>query len=350
VDSVALVEKHIDDGRRFIELLGLKEIDVTAAAWVKTSEEGIWFLYLATEEVDKKGLSSAYREIYGVLRAEMPDASFSTSEVKLIGKAHPITRDILATRGDRVPNAPIRFGGSMLGGLGIEEAYIYTSYVPLRHSFTVSYTRKGDTNQWDALTKQGELYRDVRAKGAVGYTTASWEGEKEGSEKHARVLVLLEIGPQFDDARLLSNPGVLRAMKWQAEIIADETFNSHHPGAVIEHIDDEARHHAKLRTVAEAATQMRGNAPFVGGPYDGMRITTEQINKFGHLTPVSTKRGIRLFVLLPPPEDWERLQKGEITIQNRVGILHPYERKFASGGAEFHFSTGQTLSEALADG
>jgi hypothetical protein len=122
VDSVALVENQIVDGRRFIELLGLKEIDIMAAAWVKTSDEGIWFLYLATEEVDKKGLSAAYREIYGVLRSEMPDASFSTSEVKLIAKAHPITKDISATRDDRVPNASIRFGGSMLGGLGIEDA------------------------------------------------------------------------------------------------------------------------------------------------------------------------------------------------------------------------------------
>jgi hypothetical protein len=134
------------------------------------------------------------------------------------------------------------------------------------------------------------------------------------------VLVLLEIGPQFDDERLLKNPGVLRAMKWQAAIIADEMFKSHHPDAVIEHVDDEVRREAALRGSAESAARLRGDAPLVGGPYDGMRINIEQINKFGHLTPVSTKRGIRLFVLLPSREDWERLLKGEIPMETVVAF------------------------------
>ncbi len=349
MDSVALVENRIDDGRRFTELLALKEIDVIAAAWIKSSEEGIWYLYLATEEVDKKGLWAAYREFYSVLRSEIPEASFSTSEVKLIGKANAITKDILAIRGEEVPHASTRFLGSLIGGLGIEEAYIYPPYEPLRLSFTLSYTRKGETNHWEARTKQGDLYRAVRAKGAVAYTTARRESESDGTEKHATVSVFLEIGPQFDDPRVLKDPGVLREMKWQAGIVGDEMFKSHHSGAVIEHLDDEERRDAARRRASEAATRVGANAQFVGGPYDGMRIGVDQVNSLCHITPISTKRGIRLFVLLPPREDWNRLLKGEVTKEGPFDVLHPYERKFIPGGAEFQYSPGEVITEALAD-
>jgi len=55
VDIITLVERRIDDGRRLIELLTQKGIDVTAAAWVLTSEDGNWFLYIASKDVDKSG-------------------------------------------------------------------------------------------------------------------------------------------------------------------------------------------------------------------------------------------------------------------------------------------------------
>jgi len=68
VDTITLVERRIDDGRRLIGLLSQKDIDVTAAAWVPTSENGNWFLYIATEEVDKSGQATAYAKVYNVLR------------------------------------------------------------------------------------------------------------------------------------------------------------------------------------------------------------------------------------------------------------------------------------------
>ena len=69
MDSDALVEEQIEDGRKLIGLLKLKGIDVTAAAWVKSGERDTWSLYIATEEVDKNGSLAAYHKILGVLRS-----------------------------------------------------------------------------------------------------------------------------------------------------------------------------------------------------------------------------------------------------------------------------------------
>ena len=349
MDSATLVEKQkIDDGRKLIGLLALKEIDVTAAAWVKTYEEGNWFLYIATETVDKKGLATAYREVYGVLRA-MPEAWISASEVKLVGKSNPITKDILTIRGERTANVPTRYHGSFLGGIGVEDVYIYPPYDPLRLWFSVSYTRQGDTNNWQARTKQGDLFRDTKATGAVAYSTARWEGEPEGAEKQATVAVLLEVGPQFDDPKILEDPNVQRVTRREAATIADEMFKHHHPGAVIEHVDDEERHKSVLRRAQEAAASPKADALFIGCPYDGMSISVDKVNSFCHITPISTRRGIRLFVLLPPLKDWDRLMKGEITKEGPFEVLYPYERKFVQGGAEFHYCAGDEISKALAD-
>lgn len=348
MDSVALVENQIDDGRRLVDLLTLKEIEVTVAAWVKTSEEGIWFLYIATSEVDKSGLASAYRDVFGILRS-MPEAWISTSEVKLIGKSNPITKDLLAIRGERTGFIPAWYHGPLLGGIGVEEVYIYPVSTPLRLSFMVSYTRQGDTNNWQARTKSGELLRGIKARGAVGYSTAGWGSEREGSEIHATVAVFLEISPQFDDAKVLDDPSVRRLMKRQAATIADEMFRHHHPVAVIEYVDDEERFEAALRKRQETVFPPKTEAIFIGGPYDTMKINVDNVNKFCHITPISTKRGIRLFVLLPPREEWDRLLKGEITKEGPFDILYPYERKFAPSGPEFHYCTGDEISKAMAD-
>ena len=56
---------------------------------------------------------------------------------------------------------------------------------------------------------------------------------------HATVSVLLEIAPQFDDQKILTDPNVRRVMSSQARIMADEMFMRYHPGAMIEHADEE---------------------------------------------------------------------------------------------------------------
>src|SRR5690242_3730412 len=108
MDTGTLVEKQVDDGQVLIRLLVEESLDVTAACWIKTSEEGIWFLYIATQEVDSSGLSAAYRKVYQILRS-IEGTCISTSDIKLIGKNNPIARDVISIRGTRVSGIPTRY-------------------------------------------------------------------------------------------------------------------------------------------------------------------------------------------------------------------------------------------------
>jgi hypothetical protein len=250
MDSDALVEEQIEDGRKLIGLLKLKGIDVTAAAWVKSGERDTWSLYIATEEVDKDGSLAAYHKILGVLRS-MPGAYITTSDVSLIGVSHPLATDIRKVLGEPTASLPVRYRGSFLGGMGVNGVYIYAPCDPLRLAFTVAYSRLGDTNHWLARTERGDLVRGTQAGGAVGYLTAHWRGDHEGNERFATVPVLLDVGPQFDDRRSLDDPNVRRMMRSQAATVADEMFRSHHPDAEIEH--DEEEQSAEIQWVQETA-------------------------------------------------------------------------------------------------
>ncbi len=127
MDTHTLVENRIGDGRKLINLLTEKGFPLTAAGWAKTSEEGDWYLYIATRTVDDKGLADAYREVYGAL-ATISGTCIAVSDIKLVGEHNPITRDILAIR-DRFPaRNPTIWSGVRLGSVAVDEVYVY----PLR--------------------------------------------------------------------------------------------------------------------------------------------------------------------------------------------------------------------------
>jgi hypothetical protein len=124
MDTIALVENQIDDGLRLINRLTAGDFDMSVACWVKTSEEGDWFLYIASKTVDEKGLAAAYREVYRVIQS-MPDIWIPKSQVKLIGRENPIAKDALEIQRRFARKLPTRYPGPQLGNIAIEEAYFY---------------------------------------------------------------------------------------------------------------------------------------------------------------------------------------------------------------------------------
>ena len=58
MDQGTLVENRIDEGQRFIDQLVVSGLDVTAAAWVKPTEDGDWRLYVVSKVVDERGLTA----------------------------------------------------------------------------------------------------------------------------------------------------------------------------------------------------------------------------------------------------------------------------------------------------
>ena len=130
MDTEILVGSQFDDGRRLVGQVVRDGFDVSVAFWVKTSEEGLWHLYLASPSVDEGTLVEAYRKVYASL-SKIPDSAVSISDIKLINDENPIAQDVIAIR-DRYPaRVPRRFRGKRIGNLSIVEAYIYPPPVRL---------------------------------------------------------------------------------------------------------------------------------------------------------------------------------------------------------------------------
>jgi len=122
VDQGTLVEIPIDDGRRFVERFAADGNPVQAAFWVKTAEEGIWFLYVVTDLCDRDGPAATYRAVGTALR-KLGDSSLSGSEIKVIGPNNLTDRDVLAFMG-RHPSR-LATGSTTIGSVAVEQTIIY---------------------------------------------------------------------------------------------------------------------------------------------------------------------------------------------------------------------------------
>jgi hypothetical protein len=125
--QATLVEMQIKEGQRLIDRLAQEGVAVPAAAWVKESDSGDWYLYLATPLVSEGGKKKpAYHRVNTVIR-EMRKEGFGMDPFakKVIGPNDPIAKDLVAHRDGRPGGPPTLFRGSRLGDLAVEEAYIY---------------------------------------------------------------------------------------------------------------------------------------------------------------------------------------------------------------------------------
>jgi hypothetical protein len=125
MDQEVLVDSRIDDGLKLLTALANEGFDVTVACWVKTSEEGLWFLYIGSTSVERGKIGDAYAVAYDCL-SRIPYVSIELSDIKLVSATNPVAKDALAVRRRYPGRAPTRYHGKRLGGLSIEEAYIYS--------------------------------------------------------------------------------------------------------------------------------------------------------------------------------------------------------------------------------
>jgi hypothetical protein len=136
MDKDAVVSEQTERGKRFIEELATNGFDVQIAFWAKPTEEGKWFLYLASPMVDDNGSAAAYRLVNDILR-KTPDVWIDPFEIRVIGLNDSLTEAALAVTTPKVPAGPYAvrnpkpypgmtwFGGPTLGGVSIDGAHIY---------------------------------------------------------------------------------------------------------------------------------------------------------------------------------------------------------------------------------
>src|SRR5262245_39407751 len=84
MDQGTLVEMQIDNGNRLLDQLVEEGVPVAAAAWLKESDDGQWFLYIATPLVDEGGATKeAYRHVNLVIRRLPEPPRVHPLEIKL---------------------------------------------------------------------------------------------------------------------------------------------------------------------------------------------------------------------------------------------------------------------------
>ncbi len=121
--------EQIDAGARFLAEFQ-KYVPVQIAFWLKESDENEWSLYVASEKITDDNFDLAYGEVVRIAGA-LRDPFFDPFQVKWIALDDPLAKAALDIQQCHTGRIPTRFHGKTLGGLSVEEVYIYPSPVPV---------------------------------------------------------------------------------------------------------------------------------------------------------------------------------------------------------------------------
>jgi hypothetical protein len=126
MDQETLVAELIDDGKRLLERLAAEGVPVTAAFWVKESENGRWYLYIATPLVSEDGDTlEAYRQINAVFR-QMPEPFWiDPFQIRAVSPSSPVGEAVVYWQKRYPGKGPFRYPDYRLGDVNVEGAYIY---------------------------------------------------------------------------------------------------------------------------------------------------------------------------------------------------------------------------------
>ena len=114
----------IGDGRRFLEQLIQRGIEVTAAGWLKFSTDGKWRLYIAVKGIADKGAFGTYGVIQEILQT-WSDPWLDLVDIRLIDASKQVALDMKKIQ-DRIADKVISPAWvAQLGDKSIDEGYIY---------------------------------------------------------------------------------------------------------------------------------------------------------------------------------------------------------------------------------
>lgn len=119
-----LVNERVDGGEDLRRQLQSDGFPISAMFWVQTTEEGSWYLCIASDLFDPSNLGEAYRAVHASL-VKMSAGGVALSDLKLVNTSDPVTQAAIKIRDRHVGRIPTRYRGPRLGPLSIAEAYIY---------------------------------------------------------------------------------------------------------------------------------------------------------------------------------------------------------------------------------
>ena len=127
MDPKVLVENRIEDGQKLLIELARAGFTVAVAVWVRISEEGRWTLYIGLDSATHDNTGDAFRTAINCLN-KIQDPWVTISDVKFIHTSNPIVKDAITARDRRPGRFLVKYQGTYLGKMAVEEAYIYPPY------------------------------------------------------------------------------------------------------------------------------------------------------------------------------------------------------------------------------
>jgi hypothetical protein len=129
MDQEPLVTEQVEAGRQFLDEFE-KLANVPIAFWLKETEVGRWYLYIASEQVVSRGTLAAYAQVTQAARG-FNDPNFDPFRIKLIPVEHEYAQAALALLQRYPGKFPTRIPGRVFGVLGVDDAYVYAPAVPV---------------------------------------------------------------------------------------------------------------------------------------------------------------------------------------------------------------------------
>jgi hypothetical protein len=123
MDQGPLVIEQIDAGAKLASEFD-RRTRLQAAFWLKESEDGLWFLYLASDRIDDSNFDAAYSEVLRVV-GPGPHIWLDPFQVKVTGTDDPVARAVIAIQQEYPGNRATRLRDRMLGGISVAEVYVY---------------------------------------------------------------------------------------------------------------------------------------------------------------------------------------------------------------------------------
>lgn len=123
MDQGPLVTEQIDAGANLAKAFG-KRSPLQAAFWLKESEDGQWYLYLVSDQINDTNFDLAYGEVIRLL-APRPHLWLDPFQVKVAGVDDRVAQAVIAIQ-RKYPNpSATRLRNRMLGGVYVDEVYVY---------------------------------------------------------------------------------------------------------------------------------------------------------------------------------------------------------------------------------
>ncbi len=123
MDQDSLVMEVIDAGAELAREFNNYNV-VKVAFWLKASDDEHRYLYIASDQINDSNFDLAYGEVLR-LTSMMNSIYLDPFRVKVIGADDPLAKAAVEILKRFPGRLPTRFGGTMFGGVFVDEVYIY---------------------------------------------------------------------------------------------------------------------------------------------------------------------------------------------------------------------------------